>query len=61
LLSWGPRGLGTAKIDSELKEGIAGVAVTPPPVERKRSVQSTPAAMDNARKQANPATLIGDK
>src|SRR5947208_3143946 len=42
-----------AKIDCELIEGIAGVAVTVPPVERNRATQSPAAAMASATNEIN--------
>ena len=51
-----------AKIDWELTDGIAGVAVTVPPVVRKKPIQSPAAAIanaTNASSQRGAADLCG--
>jgi hypothetical protein len=51
--------VGGAKIDSELYDGITGVAVTVLPVERNRATQSTPAAAASTKNETNRKAAAG--
>jgi hypothetical protein len=56
-------GVAGAKIDCELNDGIAGVAVTVPPVERNRATQSPAAATARATNEIirkTAADMCGD-